>query len=123
MRPFLEAAFRPRADVLRPTQDQVVCRCEVVTAGQVRQAVQDGYLHADAVKAKLRCGMGPCQGRLCATPVACLIAQERAVEPADVGPYRIRPPLKPITLEELAKLVPDASPEPAAPAAGQVADE
>jgi hypothetical protein len=48
--------------------------------------------------------MGPCQGRLCGLTVTELIAQERGVSPAEVGPYRVRPPLKPIKLEELAGL-------------------
>jgi hypothetical protein len=48
--------------------------------------------------------MGPCQGRLCGLTVTEVIAQARGVSPAEVGHYRIRPPLKPITLEQLAAL-------------------
>ena len=55
-------------------------------------------------KAFTRCGMGPCQGRLCGLTVTEVIAHERGVSPAEVGHYRIRPPIKPITLEELAAL-------------------
>jgi len=33
-----------------------------------------------------------------------VIAHERGVSPAEVGHYRVRPPVKPITLEELAAL-------------------
>jgi hypothetical protein len=45
--------------------------------------------------------MGPCQGRLCGPVVTELIAEARNVDPAEVGYYRIRPPLKPITVGEL----------------------
>jgi len=48
--------------------------------------------------------MGPCQGRLCGLTVTEVIAQARGVSPAEVGHYRIRPPIKPITLQELAAL-------------------
>ena len=57
------------------------------------------------MKAFLRCGMGPCQGRLCGLTVTELIADAaQARRPAEVGYYRLRPPVKPITLAELASL-------------------
>ena len=56
------------------------------------------------MKAFLRCGMGPCQGRLCGLTVTELIAQARGKTPQEVGYYRLRPPVKPITLAELAAL-------------------
>jgi hypothetical protein len=46
--------------------------------------------------------MGPCQGRLCGLTVTEVIADARDVAPATVGYYRIRPPIKPLTLGELA---------------------
>jgi hypothetical protein len=48
--------------------------------------------------------MGPCQGRLCGLTVTELIAASRGVTPDSVGYYRLRPPVKPITLQELASL-------------------
>jgi len=39
---------------------------------------------------------------MCGLTVTELIAQTRGVSPAEVGYYRIRPPIKPITLAELA---------------------
>jgi len=56
------------------------------------------------MKSFLRCGMGPCQGRLCGLTVTELIAAARGVPPGDVGYYRLRPPVKPIALAELASL-------------------
>jgi hypothetical protein len=48
--------------------------------------------------------MGPCQGRQCALTLTELIASARGVSPAEAGYLRIRPPLKPITIGELAAL-------------------
>jgi hypothetical protein len=48
--------------------------------------------------------MGPCQGRLCGLTVSEIIAGERGVPVAEVGYYRIRSPIKPIVLGELAEL-------------------
>jgi hypothetical protein len=56
------------------------------------------------MKSFLRCGMGPCQGRLCGLTVTEMIADARGVAPQEVGYYRLRPPVKPITLAELAAL-------------------
>ena len=80
----------------------IVCRCEEVTAGELRRLVRAGCEGPNQMKAFTRCGMGPCQGRQCAVTVSELIAAERGVPVEQVGHLRIRPPLKPITLGELA---------------------
>ena len=59
------------------------------------------------MKAFLRCGMGPCQGRFCGLTVTELIAEARGLSCAEVGHYRLRPPVKPITLAEIASLPAD----------------
>ena len=56
------------------------------------------------MKAFLRCGMGPCQGRFCGLTVTELIADEQGRHPRDVGAYRVRFPIKPVTLGEIASL-------------------
>lgn len=105
IRPFLDALYRPRDDHRIPADENVVvCRCEEVTAGKIREYVEVGCLGPNQAKAFGRCGMGPCQGRLCGLTVTEVIADERKVGPQDVGYYRIRPPIKPITLGELADL-------------------
>ena len=48
--------------------------------------------------------MGPCQGRQCADSVAQLIAAETGIKPGDVEPYRVRPPVKPVTIAQMAEL-------------------
>jgi NADPH-dependent 2,4-dienoyl-CoA reductase/sulfur reductase-like enzyme len=78
-----------------------VCRCEEIAAGAVRNVVRQGCLGPNQAKAFLRAGMGPCQGRLCGPVVTELIAEARNVDAGEVGYYRIRPPLKPITVGEL----------------------
>lgn len=47
------------------TDDTVVCRCENVTLGAIREAVSPSVSSAGAVKRLTRVGMGPCQGRYC----------------------------------------------------------
>jgi len=102
IRPFLDSLYRPR-DVNRiPRDDTIVCRCEEVTAREVRKFVELGCVGPNQAKSFGRCGMGPCQGRMCGLTVTEVIADARNVSPAEVGYYRIRPPIKPLTLGELA---------------------
>jgi hypothetical protein len=101
IRRFLDVLYAPRAEILRPTDDVLVCRCEEVTAAALREVVRQGCLGPNQAKAFLRAGMGPCQGRLCGPVVSEIIAEACRVSPAEVGYYRIRPPLKPIAVGEL----------------------
>ncbi|HET7031986.1 MAG TPA: NAD(P)/FAD-dependent oxidoreductase [Casimicrobiaceae bacterium] len=103
-RAFLDALHRP-ADAYRiPRGDTVVCRCENVTAEDVLAMIRQGASGPNQVKAFARCGMGPCQGRGCGLTVTELIARERKIPPADAGYFRLRWPVKPILLCELAAL-------------------
>jgi NADPH-dependent 2,4-dienoyl-CoA reductase/sulfur reductase-like enzyme len=104
-RPLLDALYLPSQSVRVPADDAtVVCRCEEVSAGEIRRVVEMGCLGPNQTKAFTRCGMGPCQGRLCALTVAEVIAAARGVSVPEVGCYRVRPPIKPVTLGELAAL-------------------
>jgi NADPH-dependent 2,4-dienoyl-CoA reductase/sulfur reductase-like enzyme len=103
-RRFLDLLYRPSEAFRLPAGDTLVCRCEEVTARQVLEAVALGCQGPNQLKSFLRCGMGPCQGRLCGLTVTELIAQVRGVPAGEVGYYRLRPPVKPITLAELASL-------------------
>jgi thioredoxin reductase/bacterioferritin-associated ferredoxin len=103
VRPFLEHLFPPNPEILVPLMDStLVCRCEEVTAGQIINAVKLGALDLSQLKAFTRCGMGTCQGRMCALTVAEIAANIQGKSPKEVGSFRGRPPLKPITLGQLA---------------------
>lgn len=103
-RAFLDLLNRPAESFRQPVGETLACRCEEVTAKQVRDMARIGCEGPNQMKAFLRCGMGPCQGRLCGLTVTELIAAERKRTPEEVGYYRLRPPVKPITLAELASL-------------------
>jgi bacterioferritin-associated ferredoxin len=105
IRPFLDSLFPPAKQALSPPSDEtLVCRCEELTAGQIREAVRLGAISPGQVKAQTRAGMGPCQGRMCGMTIAEIIAECRQVPLAEVGQLRVRPPLKPLTLGQLADL-------------------
>lgn len=103
-RPFLDALYAPAQEFLDPPDETIICRCEEVTAGTVRGFVDLGCLGPNQAKSFGRPGMGPCQGRYCGVTVSSVIAARRGVSMAETGYYRIRPPLKPVTLGELAAM-------------------
>ncbi|WP_114949040.1 NAD(P)/FAD-dependent oxidoreductase [Microvirga calopogonii] len=110
-RDFLDVLYQPSRSFRAPQNpDTIVCRCEEVSAGQIRASVRAGAVGPNQMKVFLRSGMGPCQGRLCGLTVTELIADERGVHPGQVGYYRLRFPIKPLKLRELASLPqPDAA--------------
>ncbi|PWW01943.1 NADPH-dependent 2,4-dienoyl-CoA reductase/sulfur reductase-like enzyme [Hoeflea marina] len=102
-RPFLESRFPPslsRAGMA--VADTVICRCENVTAGEIRTAVAEGATEPNQVKAFTRCGMGFCQGRSCSMALAEIIDAETGRGVAAIGRQEIRAPLKPIPLGSIA---------------------
>lgn len=103
-RPFLDAAYPPYGAALHPADSTIICRCEEVTAGDVRGYAKLGCIGPNQTKAFGRAGMGPCQGRYCGLTVTALLAKATGRSPDETGYYRIRPPLKPVTLGELAAM-------------------
>jgi NADPH-dependent 2,4-dienoyl-CoA reductase/sulfur reductase-like enzyme len=103
VRPFLDTLYRPADAFRRPADETIVCRCEEVSAGEIRAMARLGCAGPSQTKSFSRCGMGPCQGRLCGLTVAELLAEAHAKPVAEVGYYRIRPPIKPVSLGDLAE--------------------
>jgi len=91
LRPALVAAIAP---------DTIVCRCEGVTRSAIDAALNDGAKDMNQLKQYTRCGMGPCQGRLCGETAAEIVAlrvggRERA------GFATGRLPLRPVPMDTL----------------------
>jgi thioredoxin reductase/bacterioferritin-associated ferredoxin len=82
--------------------DTVICRCEDVTMGEIRQAVFTGADSLLSLKRTLRLGMGICQGRTCGPIVADVLALLTRGPHVPEPPWGTRAPIKPVTLEALA---------------------
>ena len=87
--------------------DTPLCRCEEITAAEVQAAVRRGADSVRAVKGGTRVGQGLCQGRICNTLVAHLVAHETGRPVMEVLDITPRPPIKPVPLVALAGLVED----------------
>jgi NADPH-dependent 2,4-dienoyl-CoA reductase/sulfur reductase-like enzyme len=109
LRRCLDQFYPPAQEFELPPDDEtIVCRCEEVTAGEIRRVAALGCVGPNQGKAFTRCGMGPCMGRKCGVTVSRLIAEHHGLAMDEVGHYRIRPPVKPITVGQLAELEIDA---------------
>lgn len=107
-RPFVDAIYAPRPEHFTFEDDTVICRCENVTVGALRKAIQEGVRELNELKIVTRSGMGPCQGRMCGPALAEVLAAELGLSPDKTGLLNIRPPLKPVPLAEIAAMELDA---------------
>lgn len=96
----LERAFPFPTDWAAHAPDAlVVCRCENITAGELRACVRDtGADEINRLKALTRVGMGRCQGRSCGVAAAEILAQATGKPVELVGRLRGQAPIKPIPI-------------------------
>lgn len=92
-------ALRP-AHAASVAPDTVVCRCEDVTRGEIDDAIAAGAREVNQLKAWTRCGMGPCQGRMCGETAASLVAEAVGSREA-AGLWTGRAPLRPVPMDLL----------------------
>lgn len=96
----LERAFPFPQDWAAQAPDAlVVCRCENITAGELRHTVQrSGAMEMNRLKALSRVGMGRCQGRMCGVAAAEILAHASGQSIEQVGRLRGQAPIKPIPI-------------------------
>ncbi|WP_342629499.1 FAD-dependent oxidoreductase [Nguyenibacter vanlangensis] len=91
--------YAPVADLPAPADDTILCRCEALSAGGIRQhCARDAVQDIATLKRATRAGMGRCQGRFCQAALAALV-------PAPTGEMDFaapQMPLRPIPLAALA---------------------
>lgn len=103
-RGFLRYVFAPNPAIFNVPDETLVCRCECVTAGDIRKAVAEGFRDVNEVKRFTRCGMGQCQGRMCGPALAEITAAAQSKEPDAVGCLQVRQPFRPVSLENYCNL-------------------
>jgi NAD(P)H-nitrite reductase large subunit len=88
-----ETSFR-----LEAGDDMIICRCEEITRGEIRQAVHEGMRTMNEVKRYLRAGMGLCQGQTCGRLVRDIIAKETQVGREHISYPLPRSPVRPVPM-------------------------
>jgi NAD(P)H-nitrite reductase large subunit len=78
----------------------VICRCEEVTYGEIKEAVEFGLTSAAEVRKYTRTGMGSCQGRTCRHLLTQILKQNHGEVSVEYLPH-IRAPVQPASIIEL----------------------
>jgi NAD(P)H-nitrite reductase large subunit len=82
--------------------DLIICRCEEITRGQIKEAIRNGLQTVSGVKRITRAGMGLCQGQTCERLVTQILARELGRPPAELEPLTARAPVRPLPLSVFA---------------------
>ncbi|NYT78568.1 FAD-dependent oxidoreductase [Alcaligenaceae bacterium] len=100
VRRALDHAFPfPEDWAAQADDDTVICRCEEIRVGQLREAIRFyGVSEINRLKAVCRVGMGRCQGRVCGVAAIEVLAHETGMQVAQVGRMRAQAPIKPVPI-------------------------
>ncbi len=95
-----------KGEIIRSVPDEtIVCRCEDITMGEIKTALHQGCVTADAVKKAVRPGMGICQGRTCGPVIYETIAACLRKPLEQIAPFSVRVPVKAVPVKILARPV------------------
>lgn len=77
-----------RAELIKknPAYGNIICRCEMITEGEIIDAIRRplGAKSLDGVKRRTRAGMGRCQAGFCSPRTIEILARERGVDPSEI---------------------------------------
>jgi sarcosine oxidase, subunit alpha len=93
---------KPLAEPIIPDKmadDAMVCLCERVSAGEVRELIRAGITDLNEIKSITRAGMGPCGGKTCETLINGLLKEE-GIPPEKVVPNTRRPVFVEVALDK-----------------------
>ncbi len=88
---FRELSNEERAVLIAqdPAFGRIVCRCETVTEGEIREAIRrtPGARTLDGVKRRTRAGMGRCQAGFCSPRVVDILCEELGLQPTEITKF------------------------------------
>ncbi len=100
--------------VPRLDDDMIVCRCERVTAGEIRGLIHAGVRDLNELKAITRAGMGACGGKTCPSLIRRLFREE-GVPDSEITDFTKRPVFMEVPLGAFAGVAVDGAPPDEAP--------
>ncbi len=88
---FREMSMEERAEIVKenPHYGKIVCRCEMVTEGEILEAIKRplGARTLDGIKRRTRAGMGRCQSGFCTPKLAEIMARELKLDPREITKF------------------------------------
>jgi bacterioferritin-associated ferredoxin len=100
--------------VPRLDDEMIVCRCERVTAGEIRGLIRAGVRDLNELKAITRAGMGACGGKTCPSLIRRLFREE-GVPDSEITDFTKRPVFMEVPLGAFAGVAADGAPPDDAP--------
>jgi NAD(P)H-nitrite reductase large subunit len=79
----------------------IICRCEEITLGEIKQAIREGARDVTGIKRRTRAGMGLCQGRTCEKLIQQILKKELKNIEKPLEDAKDRPPVRPISFATL----------------------
>ena len=105
LRDALDQISSPRPGLFElANDDTIICRCEELTLGDIKNAIDKGITEMNELKRMTRMGMGRCQGRMCAPAVQEIIARQAQTPAAQIQYLNQRPPIKLVPINVLESL-------------------
>ena len=87
-KPFREMSLKEQREAIEKDSDyaKIVCRCEQITEAEIRDAIRRPIpaTSINAIKMRVRAGMGRCQGGFCSPRVMEILCEELGMEPEKV---------------------------------------
>jgi len=74
--------------------DIIICRCEEITLGEIKQAIREGARDVTGIKRRTRAGMGLCQGRTCEKLVQKILKEQLGEKAEKISSLTSRPPVR-----------------------------
>jgi bacterioferritin-associated ferredoxin len=96
------APSAPEGPTPSDDDDMIICRCEEITKGEIKEAIRNGMSTLNGIKRVTRAGMGLCQGQTCQRLVSQILVGELGLPPAEVEPATARAPVRPVRLSVFA---------------------
>lgn len=98
-----EISIALEKSISRIDDDTIICRCERVEAGEIRELIRKGYRDLNEIKAVTRAGMGACGAKTC-TPLIYKLFKEEGVPLEEITPNVQRPIFMEVPLGTFAGL-------------------
>jgi glycerol-3-phosphate dehydrogenase len=75
---FAESTRKEQERLVRqnPKYGNIICRCETISEAEILEAISRGARSMDAIKRRLRVGMGRCQGGFCGPRIVDILARQ-----------------------------------------------
>jgi glycerol-3-phosphate dehydrogenase len=88
---FRELSNEERKELIAkvPEYGKIICRCEVVTEGEILDAIRGplGATTLDGIKRRTRAGMGRCQAGFCTTRIVDLLSKELSIPKTEITKF------------------------------------